>query len=406
MEKCSFCGKDFKHVTGMIQSPCSQAYICGSCASIAAKTLGSGQNAAGCRQNAPKTAFDLTPGGMHRELDRFIIGQEKAKKILSVAVYNHAKRLSDRTGLIKKSNILLAGPSGSGKTLLARTLAKILDVPFVITDATSLTEAGYVGDDVEICLQRLMQAAGGDIGLAQKGIVYIDEIDKTARKGGHRSITRDVSGEGVQESLLKLIEGCEVSVPIHENRKHPHKENVLFNTENVLFICGGAFAGMLEAAAESSPIGFLPLSSKSTGGKPALTPEALVKYGMIPELVGRLPILCLLDGLQEDDLVRILTEPEDAVTKEYQLLLKKDGVELMFEDDALREIAKAAAAQKTGARGLRAILDEVLLNAMYSIPDIKEGISKCIITKDSIRTKQPAIVQKRMGKKASAPPAP
>lgn len=297
------------------------------------------------------------------------------------------------------SNILLAGPSGCGKTLLAGTMAKILNLPFVIVDATSLTEAGYVGDDVEICFQRLIESAGGNIKLAQKGIVYIDEIDKIARSGENRSITRDVSGEGVQQALLKLIEGCEASVPLTDSRKHPHGNNVIFNTSDVLFICGGAFDGLWDGK-KQTPFGFcmenipkMTNDGQKLNGR--LTPEALRKFGMLPELIGRLPILCTITGLNEDDLVRILTESEDAVTKEYQLLLKKDSVKLVFENDALREIAKTAIAKKTGARGLRSILEDVMLNIMYEIPDIKENISKCIVTKESLVTKEPTIVRKR-----------
>lgn len=350
--------------------------------------------------------INLTPSQINRELDRFIIGQERAKKVLSVAIYNHNKRLHDKTGLIKKSNILLAGPSGCGKTLLARTLAKMLDVPFATADATSLTEAGYVGDDVEVCLQRLLDVAEGDIDLAQKGIIFIDEIDKIARKGENRSITRDVSGEGVQASLLKLIEGCKVSVPTSSRRKHPHGGNVMFDTSNVLFICGGAFEGLFADNSKKNPLGFGSFNTfevidadKTANEK--LTQEALVKFGIMPELVGRLPVLCSLIELKEDDLIRVLTEPEDAITKEYELLFEKDGVKLIYEEDALREIAKTAIEKKTGARGLRTILEDVMLDIMYDLPDKKDNISKCIITAASIKSKEPLIIEKRQRKKAA-----
>ena len=351
------------------------------------------------------TVFNLKPSEIHEELDRFIIGQERAKKILSVALYNHNKRLHDKTGLIKKSNILLAGPSGCGKTLLARTLAKILDVPFVIADATSLTEAGYVGDDVEICIQQLIIVADGDIELAQKGIVYIDEIDKIARVGENRSITRDVSGQGVQESLLKLIEGCTVSVPISDRRKHPHGNNVQFDISNVLFICGGAFEGLFDTK-RKTVVGFNTEQPKIEDNKKdankELTSEALKKYGIMPELIGRLHIKCALTGLTENDLVHVLTKPEDAITKEYQTLFKQDGVDLIYEEEALHEIAKHAIEKKTGARGLRSILEDVILDAMYTIPDKKDNISKCIITKESIQTKKPRIIKKRQKRNNTA----
>ena len=350
--------------------------------------------------------INLTPSQINRELNRFIIGQERAKKVLSVAIYNHNKRLHDKTGLIKKSNILLAGPSGCGKTLLARTLAKMLDVPFATADATSLTEAGYVGDDVEVVLQRLLDVADGDLELAQKGVVFIDEIDKISRKGKNRSITRDVSGEGVQASLLKLIEGCKVSVPISGRRKQPNGANVMFDTSNILFICGGAFEGLFEDNSRKNPLGFGTFNTYEVidadkAANEKLTQDALVKFGLMPELVGRLPVLCALTELKEDDLIRVLTEPEDAIIKEYELLLKKDGVNLIFEESGLREIAKMAIQKNTGARGLRTILEDVMLDIMYDIPDKKDSISKCIITAKSVTNKEPLIVEKRQRKKAA-----
>lgn len=350
--------------------------------------------------------INLTPSQINRELNRFIIGQERAKKVLSVAIYNHNKRLHDKTGLIKKSNILLAGPSGCGKTLFARTLAKMLDVPFATADATSLTEAGYVGDDVEVVLQRLLDVADGDLELAQKGVVFIDEIDKISRKGKNRSITRDVSGEGVQASLLKLIEGCKVSVPTSGRRKQPNGANVMFDTSNVLFICGGAFEGLFEDNSRKNPLGFgtfntYEVINTDKAANEKLTQDALVKFGLMPELIGRLPVLCALTELKEDDLIRVLTEPEDAIIKEYELLLKKDGVNLIFEESGLREIAKMAIQKKTGARGLRTILEDVMLDIMYDIPDKKDSISKCIITSESVTTKKPIIIEKRQRKKAA-----
>ena len=407
----------------MIKSPVNnEIYICDKCAEItvavsngeinkkaASDLRGYWKNARNIEVIKKKSrfdnvVFDLTPSQIHRELDKYIIGQEHAKKVLSVAIYNHNKRLHDETRLIKKSNILIAGPSGCGKTLLAKTLAKILNVPFIIADATSMTEAGYVGDDVEICIQQLITEADGDIELAQKGIVYIDEIDKIARTGEHRSITRDVSGQGVQESLLKLIEGCTVSVPVSDRRKHPQGNNVLFDTSNVLFICGGAFEGLFDVEKKTT-VGFNTECPKIDDEKKVnekLTSEALKKYGIMPELIGRLHVKCALTGLTENDLVHILTEPEDAITKEYQMLFKQDGVNLIYEQEALHEIARLTIEKKTGARGLRSILEDIMLEVMYTIPDKKDNISKCIITKKSIQTKEVVIIKKRQRRKAVA----
>lgn len=418
-EVCAFCGQNIRQVAQMIKSPINNSiYICDKCAEItvavsngeinkraASDLRGHWKNARNMevikkKQKWHDIVFNLTPSEIHMELDKYIIGQEHAKKVLSVAIYNHNKRLHDKTGLIKKSNILLAGPSGCGKTLLAKTLAKILDVPFVIADATSLTEAGYVGDDVEVCIQQLIMAADGDIEWAQKGIVYIDEIDKITRAEENRSITRDVSGQGVQESLLKLIEGCTVSVPVSDRRKHPQGNNVQFDTTNVLFICGGAFEGLFDNFSTRKMIGFNNTDAETPEEKaPGLSSEALVKFGLIPELVGRLPVLCPLEELSENELVRVLTEPDDAITKEYQLLFEKDGVKLEFDEEALKETAKTALNKKTGARGLRSILEDVILDIMYELPDKKEHISKCIITKESIKTKEPTIIKKRQRRK-------
>ena len=420
MEVCSFCGRDITQVHKMVKSPTNEdIYICDKCSEIIISILNgeinkqsssnlrkhwkgfSGMNVMEKKHEYKQEAFNLTPREIHQQLNRFIVGQEHAKKVLSVAIYNHNKRLQDSTGLIKKSNILLVGPSGSGKTLLARTLAKILNLPFVIADATSMTQAGYVGDDVEVCIQQLIIVADGDIELAQKGIVYLDEIDKIARLGENRSITRDVSGQGVQESLLKLIEGCTITVPVSDRRKHPNGNNIQFDTSNVLFICGGAFEGLFDTEKKAT-VGFNAIQTKIDDDEKAngkLTSEALKKYGIIPELIGRLHVKCALNGLTEKDLVHVLTEPEDAITKEYQMLFKQDGVNLIYEEEALHEIARLAIEKKTGARGLRSILEDVMIDAMYELPDKKGTISKCIITQEAIKTKQPKIIKKRQKKK-------
>lgn len=422
MQTCSFCGRNLNMVHRMVRSPISEnIYLCDLCSDLAHSVIhGTINKRASQKQReslkqlwnpniaekkkSPVTdqPFVLTPSMIHQYLNQFVIGQDQTKKILSVAVYNHHKRLNDKTGLVKKSNILLAGPSGCGKTLLAKTLAQILHVPFVIVDATTLTEAGYVGKDVDYCLQRLLDVADGNLKLAQKGIIYIDEIDKIARRSAGRSITRDVSGEGVQQALLKLIEGCEVSVTPSGRAKYPDEDNtVMFDTTNVLFICGGAFEGVFDNPDKKPPIGFQSDALVTDEKTSKLTQEALINYGLIPELIGRLPVRCALDALNEDDLLRVLTEPEDAITKEYQLLFKKDGINLVFEEDALKEIAKTAITQKTGARGLRSILEDVMLDSMYEIPD-QQDISKCIIDKNCISTKKPTLTKKKPRKKAEA----
>lgn len=348
------------------------------------------------RTGAVKKGPAATPYEIHGQMNRFIIGQEKEKKILSVVVYNHAKRLKDRSGLIKKSNILLAGPSGCGKTLLAKTLAKTLDLPFAIADASSMTQTGYIGDD-EICLQRLLDAAGGDIELAQKGIVFLDEIDKIACKD---LCGRDIGGESVQAELLKLVEGSKVSILADGNKRSLDAKSVTMDTRDILFVCGGAFDGLISGQRnENHTIGFSadrrweePVKDFSIGTK------ELIKYGMMPELIGRFPVICTLDCLRKEDLICILTEPEDAIVKEYELLLKKDGIRLVFEQEALEEIAGIAIKRKTGARGLRSVIEDLMLDIMYDMPG-RTDISKCIITADSIKTRQPVLIKKKAGKR-------
>lgn len=334
------------------------------------------------KAQAKAKTTDLTPAKIKSLLDDYVIGQDKAKRVLSVAVYNHQKRikaLETREGTeLSKSNILMVGPTGSGKTLLAQTLARILDVPFAIVDATSLTEAGYVGDDVETVISRLVEAAGNNIKKAQTGIVYIDEIDKITRKSGvSSSITRDVSGEGVQQALLKIIEGTKCSVPVGANRKHPNAEKVDVDTTNILFICSGSFAGIEELLRDKAPgggMGFTAQTEKEEVELRDVTLEDIRHFGIIPELLGRLPVLACLERLEEDDLIRVLTEPKNAIIKQYQTLFDMDGVELKFSKEALRKIASIAIENETGARGLRAILENNMLDLMYDTPDqdIKE----------------------------------
>lgn len=400
--RCSFCGKDQRMVERLIAGP--NVYICNECIALCNGILEDEKETGAERQPSGTGMVNLlTPAEMKRTLDEYVIGQERAKRALSVAVYNHYKRINRKQRKedveLQKSNILLLGPTGSGKTYLAQTLARILKVPFAIADATSVTEAGYVGDDVETILLRLIQAADWDIEKAQRGIIYIDEIDKISRKGENMSITRDVSGEGVQQALLKILEGTEAAVPPQGGRKHPHQEMVRIDTTNILFICGGAFDGLvpiIENRIGKKTLGFGAeiQSQRDPNRVDALKdvrPEDLTKYGLIPEFVGRLPIVVTLEGLDEDALVRILREPRNALCRQYEALLDMDGVKLTFEDDAVREIARQAIERKCGARGLRAIIEDAMLDTMFELPG-QNDISECVITKEALNGGKPTLI--------------
>ena len=389
--RCSFCNKTQEQVRKLIAGP-NGAYICDECIEICSDIIN--------EEFEDDEVLDdldinlLKPIEIKEFLDDYVIGQEKAKKILSVAVYNHYKRITAEKDLdveLQKSNILMLGPTGSGKTLLAQTLARILNVPFAIADATALTEAGYVGEDVENILLKIIQAADYDISRAEYGIIYIDEIDKITRKSENVSITRDVSGEGVQQALLKILEGTVASVPPQGGRKHPHQELLHIDTTNILFICGGAFEGLdkiIETRLDQKSIGFnAEIANKREHNVGEVLEKALpkdfVKYGLIPEFIGRVPVITSLEELDEDALVRILSEPKNSLVKQYKKLFELDGVVLEFEEEALREIAKKALDRKTGARGLRSIIEDLMTVLMFRVPSDDE-ISKCIITKDSV----------------------
>ena len=394
--RCSFCGKSQDNVRKIVAGP--NVYICDECVDLCTSIIEAELYE---DEKAGYTLNELNnipnPQEIKKVLDDYVIGQEEAKKTLSVAVYNHYKRIAHEENAqkddveIQKSNILLLGPTGCGKTLLARTLAKILDVPFAIADATTLTEAGYVGEDVENVLLKLIQAADGDIQKAEKGIIYIDEIDKITRKSENLSITRDVSGEGVQQALLKIIEGTIASVPPQGGRKHPNQELIQINTENILIICGGAFEGLENIIKERTGKKSIGFGSKIESEKEVskyevfkeLLPQDLLKFGLIPEFIGRLPIIATLQDLDKQALIKILVEPKNSLVKQYQKLFEIDGVELVFEQDALEAIVDKAIERKTGARGLRSIIEEIMRDIMFDIPS-NPNIEKCVITKATV----------------------